>query len=90
VSIGTDGVLSKTTLDDKARAAQKKFYDDRAAQGIAAPGEGPDIFNIVADWDDVMRYRLLADGLSKAGWRTGQIEKALGGNLMRVYGESFG
>jgi membrane dipeptidase len=90
VSIGTDGRLSKTLLDDKSRAAQKKFYEDRAAQGIAAPGEGPDIFNIVADWDDIMRYRHLADGLSKAGWTAGQIEKALGGNLLRVYGESFG
>ena len=48
VSIGTDGVLSKTVIDDKSRAAQKKFYEDRAAQGIAAPGEGADIFNIVA------------------------------------------
>jgi membrane dipeptidase len=90
VSIGTDGKLSKTIIDDKARAAQKKFYDDRASQGIAAPGEGADIFNIVAEWDDIMRYRHLADGLSKAGWTVGQIEKALGGNLMRVYGESFG
>ena len=90
VSIGTDGNLNKTVIDDKARAAQKKFYDDRAAQGIAAPGEGADIFNIVADWDDNLRYRHLADGLSKAGWTSGQIEKALGGNLMRVYAETFG
>jgi membrane dipeptidase len=90
VSIGTDGKLNKTVIDDKAREAQKKFYEDRAAQGIAAPGEGADIFNIVADWDDFMRYRHLADALSKAGWTVGQIEKALGGNLLRVYGESFG
>jgi membrane dipeptidase len=90
VSIGTDGVLSKTVIDDKSRAAQKKFYEDRAAQGIAAPGEGPDIFNIVTDWDDIMRYRHLAEGLSKAGWTTGQVAKALGGNLMRIYAESFG
>ena len=90
VSIGTDGILSKTVINDKSRAAQKKFYEGRAAQGIAAPGEGPDIFNIVADWDDIMRYRHLADGLSKAGWTTGQVEKALGSNLMRVYGASFG
>lgn len=90
VSIGTDGRLSKTVIDEKSRAAQQKFYEDRTAQGIAAPGEGPDIFNIVADWDDIMRYRHLADGLSHARWTTGQIEKALGGNLMRVYGESFG
>jgi membrane dipeptidase len=90
VSIGTDGILSKTVINDKSRAAQKKFYEGRAAQGIAAPGEGADIFNIVADWDDIMRYRHLADGLSKAGWTTGQVEKALGANLLRVYGESFG
>lgn len=37
-----------------------------------------------------MRYRHLANGLSKAGWTSGQVEKALGGNLMRVYGASFG
>ncbi len=90
IGIGTDGDLSKTVIDDKARAAQKKFYDDRAAQGIAAPGEGPDIFNIVAEWDDHMRFRHLADGLSKAGWTSRQIEKALGANLLRVYGEAFG
>jgi len=90
VSIGTDGRLSKTVIDDKSRAEQKKFYEDRSGQGIAAPGEGPDIFNIVADWDDLMRYRRLADGLSKAGWTNTQVEKALGGNLLRVYGESIG
>ena len=76
--------------DLKSRAAQKKFYEERDAQGIAAPGEGPDVFNIVAEWDDIMRYRHLAEGLSNAGWTTGQIEKALGGNLMRVYAGSFG
>ena len=90
VSIGTDGVLSKTVIDDKSRAAQKKAYEERSAQGISAPGEGPDVFTIVPDWDDLMRYRHLADGLSAAGWTSGQIEKALGANLMRVYGESFG
>ena len=90
VSVGTDGVVNKTVIDDKARAAQKKFYDERAAKGIAAPGEGAEIFNIVADWDDNLRFRHLADGLSRTGWTTGQIEKALGGNLMRVYAEAFG
>jgi len=90
IGIGTDGGLSKTVIDDKARAGQKAFYDDRAAKGIAAPGEGPDIFNIVAEWDDNLRFKHLADGLSRAGWSTTQIEKALGGNLLRLYGEAFG
>ena len=89
IGIGTDGVLSKTVIDDKARAAQKAFHAERSAKGIAAPGEGADIFNIVADWDDNLRFRHLADGLSRAGWSTTQVEKALGANLLRVYGETF-
>ena len=87
VSIGTDGILSKTVVDDKARADQKKFFDDRSARGIAAPGEGPDIFNIVAEWDTHLRFRKLAEGLAAAGWKGARIDKILGGNLMRLYGE---
>jgi membrane dipeptidase len=90
VGIGTDGGLGKTEINDASRAGQKAFYDRRAAQGIAAPGEGPDVFNIIPDWDDNLRFRHLAQGLSRAGWSTTQIEKALGGNLLRVYGETFG
>jgi membrane dipeptidase len=37
-----------------------------------------------------MRFKHLADGLSRAGWSTTQVEKALGANLLRVYGETFG
>jgi hypothetical protein len=39
---------------------------------------------------DIIRYRHLADVLSKSDWTIRQVEKALGGDLMRVYGESFG
>ncbi|MFD1612554.1 dipeptidase [Sphingomonas tabacisoli] len=90
VSIGTDNILYKTVIDDKARAFQKKFFEDRTARGIAAPGEGPDIFNIVAEWDSHMRFRMLADGLAKAGWSSARIDKVLGGNLMRLYAEVWG
>jgi membrane dipeptidase len=90
VAIGTDGIIPKTVIDDKARAEQKKFFDDRAKRGIAAPGEGPDIFNIVAEWDDAKRFDHLADGLVRAGWRSAAIEKALGANLLRLYRECWG
>lgn len=90
VAIGTDGVIPKTTIDDKARADQRKFYDDRAKRGIAAPGEGPDIFNIVAEWDDPARFEHLSDGLARAGWRSAAIEKALGANVLRLYREAWG
>ncbi len=87
VAIGTDGSLSATPIDDKARAAQKAFYEDRAAKGIAAPGEGPDVFNIVAEWDSHLRFHRLADGLAANGWSSAAIDKALGGNLLRLYRE---
>jgi len=90
VGIGTDGIIAKTVINDKARADQKKFYDDRVKRGVAAPGEGPDIFNIVAEWDDPGRFQHLADGLARAGWRSAAIEKALGANVLRLYRETLG
>ncbi|MEY2884996.1 MAG: hypothetical protein RL490_2720 [Pseudomonadota bacterium] len=90
VGIGTDGMLGKTIIDDKARAAQKKFFDDRQARGIAAPGEGADIFNIVADLDGPDRFLRLADALAADGWPAARIDKVLGGNVLRLYGEVWG
>jgi membrane dipeptidase len=87
VSIGTDSVLFKTDIDEKARAKKKAVYEQRVAAGIAAPDEGPDVFNIVWDWDSHLRFKLLADGLATQGWTAAQIEKVLGGNLMRLYQE---
>jgi membrane dipeptidase len=90
IAIGTDGFLFKMLIDDKARADRKKRFEERTAAGIAAPGEGPDVFNIVWDWDDFMRFRHLADGLASQGWSATRIEKVLGGNLMRLYADTWG
>lgn len=87
VAIGTDGSLYKTVIDAKARAAQHKIFEERTKAGFAAPGEGPDVFNMIAEWDDEMRFKHLSDGLARAGWTQTQIEKALGLNLLRLYGE---
>ncbi|MGI4877927.1 MAG: dipeptidase [Janthinobacterium lividum] len=90
VGIGTDGSLSEFVLDDKTRAAWKKSFEDRTARGIAAPGEGPDVFNIVGELNSHMRFRMLSDALEKAGWPGARIDKVLGGNLLRLYGEVWG
>ncbi len=87
VAIGTDNILGKTVIDARAREQARQVHVARSAAGIAAPGEGPDVFTIVAEWDDHMRFRHLADGLSKAGWPARRIEKVLGDNLMRLYTE---
>lgn len=88
VSIGTDGGSTALVIDDKARAEQRKFYEQRSAQGIAAPGEGPDVFNYVADYNSPMRFRMLADDLAARGWKAARIEKLLGANLMRLWGKA--
>lgn len=90
VSIGTDNMVHKRLIDERGRAAQKAFYESRAKAGIAAPGEGADIFNMVEELNSHLRFRMLADGLSKAGWSSARIDKVLGGNLMRLYGEVWG
>lgn len=90
ISIGTDNRLGRTVIDDAARARQKAFFDDRKARGIAAPGEGADIFNIIAELDSHMRFRLLADALEQDGWTAARIEKVMGANLLRLYRETWG
>ena len=90
VSIGTDGGTSAIVVDDKARADAKKEYEQRSAAGIAAPGEGPDVFTWVEAYNSPMRLRMLADDLAARGWKAARIEKVLGGNLMRLWGETWG
>jgi membrane dipeptidase len=85
VAVGTDNNLFAKLIDSKTKLIQKAFFEDRVKKGIAAPGEGPDIFNIVSEWDGYKRFTRLADGLSRDGWNSGAIEKALGGNLLRLY-----
>jgi membrane dipeptidase len=87
VAIGTDGILSKTTIDAAARKRQADAYASRKAAGYAAPGEGPDIFTIIPDLDSHLRFRLLAEALANAGWGSTRIEKILGANLLRLYGD---
>jgi membrane dipeptidase len=90
VAIGTDNILGKTVIDDEARKRQKAFFEDRKARGIAAPGEGADIFNIVAELDSHLRFRLLADALEADGWPATRIEKVMGANLLRLYRDTWG
>ncbi len=90
VGIGTDGALSALVIDAAARAQQRKFFEDRQKQGVAAPGEGADIFNYVSDLNSHMRFRILADRLSGAGWPGRRIDKLLGANLLRLYADAWG
>lgn len=90
VGIGTDNPLLGFTIDDAARKAQREFFEDRSRRGIAAPGEAADVFNLVEGYNDAPRYSRLASDLSARGWKAARIEKVLGGNFVRLFGEAWG
>jgi membrane dipeptidase len=90
VGIGTDGGISEIKLDDKYAAFQRKFFEDRQKAGIAAPGEAADVFNLVPEYNDEHRFLTLANNLDERGWPAKRIEKILGANFARLFGEVWG
>jgi membrane dipeptidase len=90
VAIGTDGGVLPVVIDAKAREAAKKDYEQRSAAGIAAPGEGPDVFPLVLDYNSLDKLERLGSDLIKRGWTSTRVEKLFGRNLARLYAEVWG
>ena len=90
VGIGTDGGVLPLVIDAKAIEDARKDYEQRKAAGIAAPGEGPDVFTVVRDYNSIDKLERLGSDLMKRGWTITQVEKLLGRNLLRLYGEVWG
>ena len=90
VTIGTDGDMGPLVLDDAFREYWRyEVCEPRVRAGIAAPNEGPDIFNYVPEYNAPNRLQLLGDDLIRRGHKLSRVEKILGGNLMRVFRERF-
>lgn len=87
VGLGTDGSISATVLDDAYAKAMHKFVEDRIKAGISAPGESPDVFNLIPEYNDPRRFKTLADDLSRRGWPSTRIEKILGANFARLFAD---
>jgi membrane dipeptidase len=90
VAIGTDGGVLPNVIDQAARDYARKDYEQRSAAGIAAPGEGPDVFPLVLDYNSIDKLERLGSDLMKRGWTTARVEKLLGANLLRLYAEVWG
>ncbi len=67
--------------------AARQDYENRKAAGFAAPGEGPDVMTLVADYNSLDRFQRLARDLERRGWSQTRLEKFFGGNIQRLYGE---
>ena len=85
VGIGTDGAISRIELNKAYADFQRKFVEDRVKRGISAPGESPDVFNLIPEYNSPRRFKTLADDLSRRGWHASRIDKILGANFSRVF-----
>jgi len=90
VGIGTDnGVLPQAT-DAEATRKLHEWAAARIKAGIAAPGEGLDVWPMVKDYNSIDRYRRFAADLAKRGWSEARLEKLMGANFLRVYKDAWG
>ena len=89
VGIGTDNPLLGYTINDEMKKQQREFFEQRSKAGIAAPGEAADVFNLVEGYNDVSRYDRLAMDLKRRGWPQARVDKVLGGNFLRLFGEAW-
>jgi len=90
VSIGTDGVISPTEVTPEFVAAFRKNTQERKARGIAAPYETEDGYLFASDLNSPRRFETLAEQLIARGHGEQRVQKVLGGNLLRVFGETWG
>jgi membrane dipeptidase len=90
IGLGTDGPLFGYEINEETRKRHREFYEDRKKKGISAPGEAADVLNMVEGYNDVGRYESLAGDLKARGWSSARIDKLLGGNFVRLFGEVWG
>lgn len=83
VGVGTDAPF--LTVEDKELEQMKKDMEERKKAGIAAPGEDRPI--LIPDMNTERKMERITDALLKRGHKSSAIEKILGGNFKRVFGE---
>lgn len=89
VSIGTDGNISPTVVDDKFKEAFATDTRERREAGIAAPWETEEGYLFAAELNTPRRLATLAMMLADRRHSAARIEKILGGNLLRVFRETW-
>jgi membrane dipeptidase len=90
VGVGSDLSITPLELTPELRAEHAAFVRARRARGISAPGEAEDVFNYVPDLNTPRRMERIADALAARGHTSARIEKLLGGNWLRLFGEAWG
>jgi membrane dipeptidase len=83
VGVGTDVPFFQ--VDDGDLEEMKKAGEKRKADGVAAPGEDRPPY--IPDMNTPRKMELIADALIKRGHKSAVVEKIVGANFKRVFGE---
>jgi membrane dipeptidase len=83
VGVGSD--VPFFPVDESDLEEMKKATEKRKTDGIAAPGEDRPTY--IPDLNTPRKMELIADALLKRGHKSGVIEKIMGANFKRVFGE---
>jgi membrane dipeptidase len=83
VGVGTDVPFFEVDQGDLEE--MKKGAEKRKADGVAAPGEDRPPY--IPDMNTPRKMELIADGLIKRGHKSAVVEKIMGANFKRVFGE---
>jgi membrane dipeptidase len=83
VGVGSDVPFFQVDAEDLEM--MKKSAEKRKADGIAAPGEDRPTY--IPDLNTPRKLERIADALLKRGHKSGVVEKILGNNFKRVFGE---
>lgn len=83
VGVGSDVPFFQVDAEDLEE--MKKSAEKRKADGVAAPGEDRPTY--IPDLNTPRKMELIADALLKRGHNSGAVEKIMGANFKRVFGE---
>lgn len=89
VSLGTDGTISPTTLTTEYIETFREMTRKRAELGIAAPFETETGYLFASDLNTPRRFETLAELLLARGHSETRVEKILGANLLRLFGDTW-
>ena len=87
VGIGTDGVISTIAITPEYQRDHQKLVAERRRLGISAPGEDERVYTLVLEYNTPNRLELIALDLLKRGHSEARVEKIVGGNYARLFGE---
>ena len=90
VGIGSDLSVTPHKVDAEYMRIHRTFVEGRLKQGIAAPGEDPEVPMFVTDLNTPRRMELIADKLLARKHSTARVEKIIGGNFFRLCQEVWG